>query len=214
MRNRKRKGRPSNQSVHRHACGEVGRDVRRKIPSSKVIAEPCHTPSRLRELISYNPLTGVMIWRHREDAPKKWNARFVGTMALSSVAKSGYLRGCVDGVFYVAHRVAWAIVFGEWANGEIDHIDGDRSNNRIENLRVVTHAENNKNRCIQSNNSSGHMGVYWSKQKSRWQVRVSTPNVRSKHYGYFSALEAAINARDRAYMENGYHENHGRKWGR
>ncbi len=113
-------------------------------------------PSVLRLLLDYDPETGWLTWRHRdyEDLAhltsrascSKFNSQFAGKRALSCTAGShGYLTGAIFGRQYLAHRVIWAIETDGWPDC-IDHINGNRRDNRIANLRSVSKAENAKNK--------------------------------------------------------------------
>ena len=116
----------------------------------------------------------------------------------------------VKGKEYKAHRLIWLYVNGKFPDNQIDHIDGDPSNNRIENLRDVSHQENNKNQCKPCTNTSGHLGVSWNKNAEKWEARISVEGGVYKHLGHFNVLEDAVSARQAANIEHGYHENHGR----
>jgi len=110
---------------------------------------------------------------------------------------------------YLAHRLIWLYVYGKFPDDQIDHINGDPSDNRIENLRDVTNQENNKNRSKNCNNTSGHIGVCWDKDAEKWRARIDV-NGGTKHLGYFNVLEDAVAARQAASVKYGYHKNHGR----
>jgi hypothetical protein len=109
-----------------------------------------------------------------------------------------------------AHRVVWAIVHGEWPAGQIDHIDGDRSNNRIGNLRVVSTVENARNAGVYSTNRSGVSGVTWRASDKRWMVTISVEN-STRYIGCYQEQWVAIVAREAAEAALGYHANHGKR---
>ena len=174
------------------------------------------SPSVLRQLIDYDPETGALVWRVRDvsfftDGEKPaiavmnaWNSRLAGKPALKSKGFNGYFNGSIFGKTYLAHRVAWAIHSGAWPEREIDHINGDRSDNRISNLRSVTSKENSENMAIRSDNKSGAVGVCWNARRSRWVAQVSI-NGKQKHIGYFKSKDEATQARAKASAEYGYH---------
>jgi len=178
------------------------------------------TPETLKKILSYNPNTGVLTWKPRDSSffkarkesseysAKKWNACWAGKPALASKNNQGYKIGAIFHKRYRAHRVIWAMVFGEWPSGEIDHINGNPSDNRIKNLRVVTAKENSKNLKKSIKNTSGTMGVYWYKRDCVWTASIKI-NGKNKHLGYFEKKSDAIFARKLAEYENGYHPNHG-----
>jgi hypothetical protein len=114
----------------------------------------------------------------------------------------------VLGSTYLAHRLAWAIYYGEWPTDQIDHANGDATDNRICNLSVVSQSTNAKNKCIQSSNTSGYTGVY--RERNKWRAVIT---VNSKHIqlGNYDDIMDAITARKEAEIKYGFHENHGRE---
>ena len=116
--------------------------------------------------------------------------------------------GIMDG--YLAHRVAWLLYYGiDPGANEIDHIDQDPTNNRIGNLRLVSHGDNMKNRRKHKNNTSGVMGISWHKGAGKWQAYISKGGKR-KGLGIFEDKFEAICVRKSAEIRFGYHENHGK----
>lgn len=178
------------------------------------------SPELLRKLLRYEPDTGKLFWRERtpdmfvsecrdaQNSCSAWNSKFSNKEAFTSICR-GYKSGAIFGKNYRAHRVIWAIFYGKWPKGQIDHINGLRSDNRIENLRDVTNEENHKNMKIRSDNSSGVMGVFFYKSRKKWEAYIKADG-RKKHLGYFASIDEAIDARRDAEKEYGYHENHGR----
>ena len=172
------------------------------------------TPQEMRKILRYDSQTGKLFWRQRDvsmfrdgyrDAEgncNNWNSRYSGKEAFVSSSK-GYLIGGVLGKRLKAHRVAWAMYYGEWPSHQIDHINGIRDDNRIENLRDVTISENQKNMKTPSTNTTGHIGVY--AHNGRWRVKV-----KNIHIGIFDSIDEAINARADAQLSWGFHQNHGR----
>lgn len=167
------------------------------------------SPEELRKLMEYDPDTGALTWRHRSDAQKSWNTRYAETPALNCVHADGYKKGRIARKLYRAHRVAWAIHTGRWPDHHIDHVNGDRSDNRIKNLRDVPRSENQKNMCKPSDNTSGRIGVWWHKQNAKWIAEIRVDK-RKKHLGSFTTFDEACAAREKAEIEHGYHKNHGR----
>lgn len=169
-----------------------------------------------RECLDYNPDTGDLTWKHRdrwmlptEPKLKQWNARFAGKVA-GSAHGLGYTQICIkiyDKAYKVlAHRLAWYIHTGE-IPVEIDHINGNRSDNRIVNLRPSNDAENAKNKAIAKNNKSGYPGVCYNQGK--WEVRKGH-NGKLIYIGSFTNKDDAIAACKKAERKYGYHKNHGR----
>ncbi|WP_017903577.1 HNH endonuclease signature motif containing protein [Pseudomonas asplenii] len=118
----------------------------------------------------------------------------------------GYVHFQYQGHTYKAHRVIWLCVYGNWP-GELDHINGNRSDNRIENLREVSRQENLRNQKVRTNSSTGAMGVTREGRKWRARIRVDGAFI---HLGYFDSIDEAVAARRAANIKYGFHENHGR----
>lgn len=122
---------------------------------------------RLRELLNYDEITGMFTWKKR--------AAFcveVGSEA-GTVEKNGYRRIGICGRIYKAHRLAWFYAHGTWPVGEIDHINGDKLDNRIENLRDVPRLVNQQNqRRPRGKTASGILGVCWHPSTGKWRARV------------------------------------------
>ncbi len=150
----------------------------------------------LRRLVSYDPLTGVLTWRES------------GLRALNHIHPRKYLSGKIHGRMFWAHRVAWAIHYGEWPSHVIDHINGNPSDNRIINLRVVTQAENRKNSRSYRTNKSGVTGVSWFARDGVWKASIQVNN-KTLHIGYFKDIESAAAARKDAEIKHAFHPNHG-----
>ena len=160
------------------------------------------------KLLSYQPQTGLLFWLPRtasdfgfascrQSTVDSWNDRNSGRPAFRTVDRDGYLRGEIRGRKYRAHRVIWQMVYGDWPDGQIDHVNGDRADNRIANLRAATNAENQWNTRVRSDSTSGVKGVTWNKQRSKWQARIEVSG-RRIHIGLFDDLRAASIARDAA----------------
>ena len=115
--------------------------------------------------------------------------------------------GKILGIRYSGHRLAWLMVYGRWPNEMIDHINGDRSDNRIENLREISAAENHYNLGVPKSNKSGCVGVYRSKE-GNWCAEI-TKHSKKVHLGTFASLLEAAEARKAAEREYGFHKNHG-----
>lgn len=162
--------------------------------------------SELESRLRYDPETGFIYWREGE--------RRAGNRAFTYKSKRGYLvttfRGRDGETTLSAHRVAWALHYGEWPSGQIDHINGDRTDNRIVNLRDVVNAENAKNSAMNSNNTSGVNGVYLHRQTGKWCAQINAFG-KTVGLGLFKEMADAIIARKAAERVLGYSKNHGRK---
>ena len=142
------------------------------------------THSLLIEKLQYFPETGIFVWNKNGD--------------VAGYPKSnGYMQVRIDGKYYLLHRLAWMYIHGEFPNGDIDHINRVRNDNRLNNLRVVNRCENQQNRSIQINNTSGVTGVIYSKKYGTWRARIKANNTYC-HLGSFKTFEDAVFARKQA----------------
>jgi hypothetical protein len=142
--------------------------------------------ARLRELLHYDANTGVFTWR-----VSRGNRR-VGDRA-GSRDDRGYIRLVVDSTSYCAHRLAWLYVTGGMPPCPIDHIDRNKSNNRLQNLRCLTDGENKQNVGLRADNVSGHKGVSWLMGQHKWRATIRVNNVQI-HLGSFTQKESAVQA--------------------
>lgn len=136
--------------------------------------------------LDYDLKTGIFVWKVKTK-----------TSNLGDVAGNANWRGYVSiwiaGKQYYAHRLAWAFCNGSWPIGDIDHINEDKSDNRISNLRVASRSENMFNRSCNKNNTSGMKGVVFCKATNRWRAQMMV-NKKSVNIGRFKTKEAAANA--------------------
>lgn len=171
--------------------------------------------AEISEVLKYDPDTGSFEWKPR---PRemfrslhefvRWNNRYAGKPT-GNKHYSGYVHLIFLGRRFAAHRVAWLFLYGQWPEGEIDHVNGIRSDNRGTNLRDVDRSGNQRNASRRTDNTSGVVGVVWSKRASKWASRINIYGQR-KNLGFFDQLEDAVAARKAAEREYGFHENHGR----
>lgn len=173
------------------------------------------TPELLREVLNYNPETGILTWNRRDRKFFKgyshyigWNKRFEGKEAFTSKNSEGYKTGTLLGNCVKAHRICWVLAYGEWPYN-VDHINGDTSDNRLLNLRDVSRSINLKNQRMKNSNTSGRVGVYWHKKSQKWQAIVGSER-KCFYLGLFDTKEDAIKAREKAEAKLDFHENHGR----
>lgn len=158
------------------------------------------TQDRLKELMYYNPKTGVFTWRS-DGKPRIKAGDKAGCKSL------GYITIRINRRNYKAHRLAWMYIYGGWPK-QIDHINHIKDDNRLINLREVTIQENGQNRLMNKNNTSGVMGVVWANLKNRWQGQIKVGG-KQIHLGYFLDKFEAVCARKSAELKYGFHENHG-----
>ena len=114
----------------------------------------------------------------------------------------------LDGRSMYVHRVVWLYHNGKLPEGEIDHINHDSSDNRIENLREVNHLDNLRNSKMHSHNTSGVTGLSWNKLRKKWEVYIQV-NRKKINLGLYSDKKKAISARIKAMKKHGFHETHG-----
>lgn len=184
----------------------------KKMPSARV----------LRRLLDYNPTTGVLTWkarpvwmfkhsprRSRQMSASTWNTKFANQPALNARHSMGYRAGALLGMQHLAHRVIWKMHYGLDAPSDIDHINHDRSDNRICNLRGVSHRENLQNCVLSASSTSGTTGVSRDRRRGRWEAHIGVAG-RKVSLGSFDALEDAKTARKAAERKFGFHPNHGR----
>jgi hypothetical protein len=144
--------------------------------------------SRLREVFIYEPATGFLWRRH---PTRRANV----SLPCGSTDKSGYMDVCVDKHLMKAHRVVWALVHGHWPEKIIDHVNGVKYDNRIENLRLCVDSENGCNRGAQRNNNTGIKGVtkYENRYNKPFLAKITIQG--KQHFlGYYRTKEAAARA--------------------
>lgn len=170
----------------------------------------------IKESLKYNPITGVFTWLERPRSHFKtnnafgvWNSRFSNKEAgalLSSKRGGDYIRIGIGGVILFAHKLAFVFEMGFYPEDQVDHINGDTLDNSFVNLRIVTQAENNKNKSIPNNNTSGCVGVSWNKTNNKWLVMIGR-----EYLGYQVDFFRACCTRKSAELKHGYHENHAKR---
>lgn len=167
---------------------------------------PIPSQARLLEILDYNPATGRLTWKQRPECPPWWNARFAGKPAFTSPT-SGYLHGSIDYVVLMAHRVIWKMLHDS-EPVQIDHANGDRSDNSERNLRASNASDNGRNKVRLSNNTSGHVGVSWHRLRGRWRASIKIDRT-SIHLGLFDSFADALAARKAKEVELGFSARHG-----
>lgn len=148
------------------------------------------TITRLRECLSYDPESGIL----------KWKVNHAGVRTgdeAGGLMDKGYINVMVDQKVYKAHIAAFMIYFGRRPSGQIDHINGVRSDNRLCNLRESTQSQNQFNAKRRIDNTSGVKGVFWHKQSGKWTAQITT-NGKRRTIGRFLDFESAVNARKNA----------------
>lgn len=138
--------------------------------------------SELKKIFDYDPNTGII-------RSKVKNGRWQAGRAVGSMAVNGYLRLRVLGKDEYSHRLAWALYYGDWPDRSIDHLNRNRSDNSIENLRLADHNQNAANQSLRSDNTSGKKGVTWNARRGKWEAQIQFKGVRKS--GYFDSIEDA-----------------------
>lgn len=159
--------------------------------------------SEIRRILKYDPETGVLVWRQRD-------RNLTGKVAGGIDPIHGYRRIRIGGRMVLAHQIAIALITGRWPQGQVDHINGARDDNRACNLRVVSRAENLRNKSLYESNKTGRVGVHWHKQHRKWCAAIQKDGRRTT-IGVFHEFAEAVAARQAAERELGFHQNHGRK---
>lgn len=155
----------------------------------------------LKSQLTYNPESGVFNW-------KKGKAGVPPESSAGYMCDRGYIKICINKRKYTAHRLAFVYMYGSCPS-EIDHINGVKHDNRISNIRKVTHAENMKNQKMYASNKSGVTGVYWDGQHNKWRANIRF-NGKCIPFGRFEYKWEAICRRKTAENKYGFHANHGR----
>lgn len=165
-------------------------------------------PDEIKEMLSYDPETGVFRWNHLKIPPyPAWNTKFAGKKA-GKINGDGYVSIRIKGKDYLAHRLA-ILVSGQSLDGFVDHVNGSRTDNRLSNIRVVSRGENARNQKRHSTNRSGHTGVTWNSRIGKWQAQVKRDG-QNCYIGVFAEITDAIDAVSDARAKLGFHKNHGR----
>lgn len=143
------------------------------------------TQEDVRKLFNYDKLTGSLIWKIRLS-----NRISIGDYA-GSMSNKGYLTTRVKNKLYLNHRLIWLYHYGYFPENQIDHIDRDKLNNRVNNLREVSQSCNIRNTGSRKNNKSGVKGVSWHKASKSWRVNIMT-NGKPNYLGYYNDKTEAV----------------------
>ncbi len=157
----------------------------------------------IEKYLKYNHLTGAIIWI---DRPRHSHVK-LGSEA-GYINPEGYRSIHTQNKLYPAHRLAWYLYYGIWPKKNLDHINHNRLDNRIANLREVDASENNKNIKLDGRCKSGIYGVRF--ESNKWRANIWNKG-KKVHLGMFSSFEEAVKARKQAEIEYNYHLNHGSK---
>ncbi len=179
---------------------------------------PLPATDLLRQLLRYEPETGRLFWRERspvhfekgegrsaEHRCALWNAKWANAEAFSQQTPCGYLRGTLLGRSFLAHRVIWAMEFGSAPSETIDHKNGNRSDNRLCNLKQLPMRQNARNLSVRKDTKSGVAGVSFdSRHRSKpWRAAIKVDGA-SIYLGRFASVEEAATARRAAEKLHGF----------
>lgn len=142
-------------------------------------------------LLAYDQVTGLLTWKVTNS-----NRAKAGTVT-GAVNSVGYLHVCLHYKSYKAHHLAWLLSTGSWPAQQLDHINGNRADNRLDNLRECTVAENHQNKAKYRSNSSGVTGVGWYRPAKKWRAHIVLAG-KQIHLGLFETIEEAAAAREKA----------------
>jgi len=175
------------------------------------------TQEVLKELLHYNPDTGIFTWKYRgrqwfksERSCNTFNTKHAGQVTgyTTAARNKPYLIIGILGVNMLAHRLAFLYMDGVLPCEEVDHINGNGCCNIWSNIRLADKAENAKNRRIPTHNTSGVIGVCWHKATNKWIANITVDQKR-KHLGVFEDICDASSARKQAEIKYKFHTNHG-----
>lgn len=162
------------------------------------------TQTQLKEVLIYDATNGHFRWNPQlsvKGIPS-------GCRAGSVETRSGYRRIKIHGTSYAEHRLAWLYSYGDWPKGVIDHLDHNRSNNALCNLRDVSQAENMKNTKQVSGTITGHQGIWYNSKTNRYVAEITVAG-KKVYQRVFRTCNQAIEAREAELIKHGFHENHG-----
>jgi hypothetical protein len=173
------------------------------------------TQEYLKECFNYDHDTGILRWKVRpqehfatDRVCKSVNSKWAGHVA-GAISSSGYLIVGVNGKRHLVHRVIWPLVCGKWPEFDIDHINGNRADNRLTNLREATRSENRRNCRIRGDNKSGLKGVGFHKKRGKYRARIKADGITT-NLGFFSTPQEAHTAYcTAADKHHGQFANHG-----
>ena len=160
----------------------------------------------VNSILNYDKDTGSITWK--KNRKESWIGKFAGSYTSAGYHELNLQKNSKRNRL-LGHRVAWLLTHKRWPEKHIDHINGDKADNRIANLREVDNQENHKNMKRHVGNKSGHTGIYWSKACSKWQAYICIDS-KQTYLGVFDDLDDAVQVRKDAEISAQFHKNHGR----
>lgn len=153
------------------------------------------TQARLKEVLSYDPLTGVFV---SISQPGKRADLLGAVVGVGTATSYGHIT--IDGRSYKAHRLAWLYMHGVWPTDLLDHENLNKGDNRFKNLREADRSQNEQNKLPRCHNTSGVTGVYWNKCASKWQAYIKLDG-RVRYLGIFVSFDEAAATRRKAEID-------------
>jgi hypothetical protein len=160
------------------------------------------TAEELKNRLNYNPRTGVFTWIRSK------RSTLIGCVAGCASKPNGYLRIVINYKLYFAHKLAWLYAHGRWPSEQLDHINHNKLDNRLNNLREVSHRENHLNQSLSKNSTTGLHGVSFHRRANKYEARIKVDG-KSLYLGSFQTSEEAYAARKLADSKHGFYPNHG-----
>ena len=194
------------RTAKRSGCNTRSRPDHTERLERPMAKKPLPSPEELRQLLHYDPETGRLFWKQRDPAwfedgrqgreknAAIWNGKYAGKEALTALSGPGYLHGSIRGTHITAHRAAMMIMLGREPQN-VDHINGDKRDNRAANLREASQAENAWNTRSSTGSTSPFKGVSWDKRRGCW-VAFGMADGRQSYLGSFTEEEDAARAYD------------------
>ena len=186
------------KSLFPSRAGEKSASGIKRITLSKIVKYDKQgkiTLEYLKRILRYEPDTGDWIWLTA--LSKKIE---IGDKAGWRNEEYGYIQLRIDTKLYLGHVLAWFYMTGEWPKGEVDHIDLNKTNDKWLNFRLITHQQNNFNKGVNINNTSGFKGVSWDKKSKKFAAYIKL-DYKKMHLGYFESKIDAAQAYDRAAIK-------------
>lgn len=141
-------------------------------------------PALVKKFLAYDQKTGIFTW-------KKSRGHMKLGLRAGHIRRDGYVIISFGGRAYLAHRLAWFFVKGCWPLGYMDHVNRDKKDNRIVNLREANHSQNSANVVLRSTNTSGVRGVYWDRANKLWRAQIHTKRTTTYLGSFSSKVKAA-----------------------
>jgi len=176
--------------------------MHRQIRHITPIVEEILNQEYLKEILHYDPETGIFTWRVKK-------VYFLKVNDIAGYLDQGYRKIRINSKGYRAHRLAFLYMNGEFPPDQVDHINHVKDDNRWCNLRMVTSSENQRNLKMSKTNTSGFVGVSWHKGSKKWRVELLIKG-KKKCFGLFKDINEAAKMRQQANIKYGFHPNHGK----